>query len=203
MEPALGGAERGSIGSVVTFGKASSDLRKSGAGRYVLTMEGKLEPGWVGRLCTCLGRQEINIVRGNAAKVSASEWSSLFDLAFPATMADPTAIDFVTLMREERSCHGGGAVVLYDAVQEPSDKHGGCLYVEVTGQDRVGFLSSILNIFSLFSLFPTEMVVETKDQGVFDRFWLKGMGGMAPSAEAAAALGNTLKTHIRNKGGTA
>jgi len=202
MESALE-EERGSGAAGIAFGKASSALRKNGSDRYVLTMEGKLEPGWVGRLCTCLGRQEINIVRGNAAKVSTSEWSSLFDLAFPATMADPTTIDFVSLMREERACHGGASVVLYDFALEQSEKYGGSLYVEVTGQDRVGFLSSILNVFSLFSLFPTEMVVETKDNGVFDRFWLKAMGGMPPSDAAAAALRDALKTCTRNGGGNA
>jgi predicted amino acid-binding ACT domain protein len=203
MEPSLERAERGTTGSGGIFGKASSGLRKNGNNRYDLTMEGKLEPGWVGRLCTCLGRQEINIVRGNAAKVSTSEWSSLFDLDFPKTVRDPGTIDFVALMREERTCQGGAAVVLYDYLLEQSEKYGGTLYVEVTGQDRVGFLSSILNCFSLFSLFPTEMVVETKENRVFDRFWLKGMGGMPPSGAAATALGDTLKGYIQTSGGNA
>ncbi|HEX9079531.1 MAG TPA: hypothetical protein VF795_08085 [Desulfuromonadaceae bacterium] len=200
MEPTPESAARGNAGGTATFGKASSDLRKNGPNRYVLALQGKLEPGWVGRLCTCLGRQEINIVRGNAAKVSSSEWSSLFDLDFPTTAHDPTAIDFISLMREERTCHSGAPLVLYDFVLEQSEKYGGSLYVEVTGRDRVGFLSSILNTFSLFSLFPTEMVVETKQDRVFDRFWLKAMAGMPPSAAAAAALRDTLKSYTKNGG---
>lgn len=203
MEPSLERADRGNAGSGGIFGKASSGLRKNGNNRYDLTMEGKLEPGWVGRLCTCLGKQEINIVRGNAAKVSTSEWSSLFDLDFPKTVHDPTTIDFVALMREERTCHMGTSLVLFDFVLEQSEKYGGSLYVEITGQDRVGFLSSILNTFSLFSLFPTEMIVETKEGKVFDRFWLKAMAGMSPSTAAAAALGDTLKTYTQNSGGNA
>ena len=203
MEPTGERTEMAVPGTTGIFGKASSDIRKNDGNRYSLTMQGKLEPGWVGRLCTCLGRQEINIVRGNAAKVSSSEWSSLFDLDFPKTANDPTTIDFVALMREERTCQGGASVVLYDYVLEPSEKYGGTLYVEVTGQDRVGFLSSILNAFSLFSLFPTEMVVETKENKVFDRFWLKGMGGMPPSAAAATALGDTLKSYIQTSAGNA
>jgi len=47
------------------------------------------------------------------------------------------------------------------------------------------------------------MVVETKDNKVFDRFWLKGMGGMPPSAAAATALGDTLKSYIQASGGNA
>ena len=203
MEPSQESVERGSAGSGGAFGKASSEIRKEGIKRYVLTMQGKLEPGWVGRLCTCLGKREINIVRGNAAKVSASEWSSLFDLDFPRTVHDPTTIDFVALMREERTCHMGASLVLYDVVLEESEKCGGSLYVEVTGQDRVGFLSSILNTFSLFSLFPTEMAVETKENKAFDRFWLKAMGGMPPSGAAAQALGDTLKSYIQASGGNA
>ena len=203
MEPSLESVERDDAGSGGSFGKASSELRKNGINRYVLTMRGKLEPGWVGRLCTCLGRQEINIVRGNAAKVSSSEWSSLFDLDFPKTVHDPAAMDFIALMREERTCHMGASLVLYDFVLEQTEKYGGSLYVEVTGQDRVGFLSSILNTFSLFSLFPTEMVVETKHDKVFDRFWLKAMAGMPPSEAAAAALGDTLKAYTRKSGGNA
>ncbi len=203
MEPSRERTETAASGAVGIYGKASSDIRKNGINRYSLTMQGKLEPGWVGRLCTCLGRQEINIVRGNAAKVSSSEWSSLFDLDFPQTMGDPTTIDFVALMREERTCQGGASVVLYDYALNQSEKYGGTLYVEVTGQDRVGFLSSILNAFSLFSLFPTEMIVETREGKVFDRFWLKGMAGIAPSDAAAVALGDTLRTFTRNCGGSA
>lgn len=184
-------------------GKVSADIRKNGISRYLLTMRGKLEPGWMGRLCTSLGLREINIVRGNAAKVSSSEWSSLFDLDFPGTVQDPSQIDFVALTRNERASQELAPVMLYNFVLEHSAKYEGSLYVEVTGEDRLGFLSSLLNAFSLFSLFPVEMVVETKQNKVLDRFWLKGLGGAAPSGSAAAALGDILKTYSRGKGGNA
>ncbi|MBI2354034.1 MAG: hypothetical protein HYV06_03215 [Deltaproteobacteria bacterium] len=93
--------------------------------------------------------------------------------------------------------------MLYDYVLEHSAKYEGSLYIEVTGEDRLGFLSALLNAFSLFSLFPVEMVVETKQKKVMDRFWLKGLGGASPSESAASALRDILKSYTRGKGGNA
>jgi UTP:GlnB (protein PII) uridylyltransferase len=79
-------------------------------------------------------------------------------------------------------------LLLDDYLLERSTRCEGSLYLEVSGPDRIGLLSSLLNTFSLYALFPAEMLVETQKKRVFDRFWLKGLGGTAPSAEATAAI---------------
>lgn len=59
----------------------------------------------------------------------------------------------------------------------------------------VGFLSSILGIFSFCSLFPTELEVTTKAQNVFDQFWLKGIGLSIPTDEDMTLLNERLSRY--------
>jgi len=168
---------------------SGTDLKYLGAKQYQLSMEGRFDPGWVCGLSHGLAERRISIMRVEAARITGRNWQSRLDLDFsPATLA-PDAVDYLALSKSYATVQVlAEPVVLDDYQLERSTKYEGSLYIEANGPDRIGVLSSLLNTFSLFSLFPAEMLVETKNRRIFDRFWLKGMGGSAPSSEAVAAL---------------
>lgn len=168
---------------------AGTTLRYLGARQYQLGLEGRFDPGWVCGLTHGLAKQRISIMRVEAARMNGRNWRSLLDLDFSTSPASPDTVDYLTLSRSPAEVMAlAESVVLDDYQLERSTRCSGSLYVEASGPDRLGVLASLLNTFSLFSLFPAEMLVETKNKRIFDRFWLKGIGGSAPSPEAIAAL---------------
>ncbi len=164
-------------------------LKYLGAKQYQLSMEGRFDPGWVCGLSHGLAERRISIMRVEAARAIGRNWQSQLDLDFSTALQAPDAIDYLALSRSHATVQALAEPVILDDYQlEPSTRYTGSLYVEASGPDRLGVLSSLLNTFTLFSLFPAEMLVETKNRRIFDRFWLKGMGGSAPSREAVMAL---------------
>ena len=164
-------------------------LKYLGMQRYQLAMEGRFDPGWICGLSHGLAQCRINITRVEAARSSGRHWQSRLDLDFSAATLSPDTVDYLALSKSTATVQAlAEPVVLDDYQLERSTRCEGCLYLEANGPDRLGVLSSLLNTFSLFSLFPAELLVETKNRRIFDRFWLKGMGGSAPSREAVAAL---------------
>jgi len=164
-------------------------LKYLGMRRYQLVMEGRFDPDWVCGLSHGLSERRINILRVEAAKGSGRNWQSQLDLDFSAAWLAPDAVDYLALSKSSATVQAlAEPIVLDDYQLERSTKCEGSLYLEANGPDRIGVLSSLLNTFSLFSLFPAKMLVETKNKRIFDRFWLKGMGSHAPSHEAVSAL---------------
>jgi hypothetical protein len=164
-------------------------LKYLGMRCYQLAMEGRFDPGWICGLTYGLSQRRINITRVEAARGTGRNWQSRLDLDFSFAELPPDAIDYLALSKPSATVQAlAEPVVLDDYQLERSTKCGSSLYLEASGPDRIGVLSSLLNTFSLFSLFPAEMLVETKGKRIFDRFWLKGMGDSAPSNEAVVAL---------------
>jgi hypothetical protein len=169
--------------------KTQMTLHHHGLQRYQLGLHGRLEPGWAGRLSNGLAQRRVNIMRVEAARSVGWQWRSTIDLDFFSASVRPDAIDFVSLSQVPAATSPvPDTLLLDDYLLERSTRCEGSLYLEVSGPDRIGLLSSLLNTFSLYALFPAEMLVETQKKRVFDRFWLKGLGGTAPSAEATAAI---------------
>lgn len=164
-------------------------LAQHGIQRYQLGLHGRLEPGWAGRLSNGLAQRKVNIMRVEAARHAGWQWHSTIDLDFYSAAVRPDTIDFIALSQAPAaSSSAAEQLIIDDYLLERSTRCEGSLYLEVSGPDRIGLLSSLLNTFSLYSLFPAEMLVETQQKRVFDRFWLKGLGGSAPSEEASAAI---------------
>lgn len=177
------------IQATVPESKTEVTLTRGGLQQYRLGLEGRLEPGWAGRLSNGLAQRQINILRVAAARRSGRHWSSLIDLDFCSARVRPDAVDFLAISQGTPDLPLlPEPIMLNDYQLESSTRHEGTLYLEATGPDRIGFLSSLLNLFSFFSLFPVEILAETSKKQIFDRFWLKGMGGSKPSQEAVSAL---------------
>ena len=169
--------------------KTQVTLTQHGGQRYQLGLHGRLEPGWAGRLSNGLAQRKVNIMRVEAARNAGWQWRSMIDLDFFPSVVRPDTIDFIALSQAPAASLAATEQLIIDDYQmERSTRCEGCLYLEVSGPDRIGLLSSLLNTFSLYSLFPAEMLVETQKKRVFDRFWLKGLGGSAPSEEATVAI---------------
>lgn len=101
-------------------------------------------------------------------------------------------VDFLALTTK-RVPHASALELALTAYSlRPDELDPDAVYVEISGRDRTGFLSGILKQFSLFSLFPTKMIIDTKDGLVFDRFWIKGIGASKPSDDAIASIRRNL-----------
>lgn len=175
--------------AAVPLSTSTTSIKYLGTKQYQLSMDGRFDPGWVCGLSHGLAERKISIMRVEAARISGRNWQSRLELDFSTTTLAPDAVDYLALSKSSATVQAlAEPVVLDDYLLERSTKCEGSLYVEANGPDRIGVLSSLLNTFSLFSLFPAEMLVETKKRRIFDRFWLKGMGGSAPSQEAVMAL---------------
>ena len=169
--------------------RTQATLTQHGMQRYQLGLHGRLEPGWAGRLSNGLAQRKVNIMRVEASRHAGWQWRSTIDLDFYSAAVRPDTIDFIALSQAPAATLPAVEQLVLDDYQlERSTRCEGSLYLEVSGPDRIGLLSSLLNTFSLYSLFPAEMLVETQQKRVFDRFWLKGLGGSDPSEEARAAI---------------
>ncbi|HBG04452.1 MAG: hypothetical protein A2075_03430 [Geobacteraceae bacterium GWC2_58_44] len=161
---------------------------------YELVIKGFLAPGWTGRLTAALAKHRIGIVRGEAEKVTASAWHARFELKTAPFAKDPLSIDYIALAGTELPYdRNSGKIALLDVVMEPSSRHAGSLYIEVTGVDRLGFLGDLLDYFSMRCLFPIKMSVETVADTAVDRFWLRGVGASIPSESITAAIKENLE----------
>jgi len=60
-------------------------------------------------------------------------------------------------------------------------------------QDHIAFLAALLSRVSFYTLFPETMLIETVNSKIFDRFWIKGLGGQAPSDTAINLLRRKLE----------
>ena len=168
---------------------AANSLRYLGVKQYQLSMEGRFDPGWICGLTHGLAERRINIIRAEALRGNGRNWQARLDLDFSLANVGIDEVDYQALSKATATVQAlSNPLVLDDYQLERSSRCGGSLYLEASGPDRLGALSSLLNTFSLFSLFPAEILVETKQRRIFDRFWLKGLGNSVPSPEAVTAL---------------
>lgn len=165
------------------------EMSTSSSGADMLNISGNLKPGWLGRLSSYLSLNTINMISGSARKCGSLRWDAAFEIEAKSTLPNPLK-GFNPL--PAIMAFDARAVIsplkISDFVIEYSTRHGGSLYVEISGKDCIGFLYGMLRMFSFYSLFPTELEISTKGTVVHDRFWLKGIGSAAPSDEDLKAL---------------
>jgi UTP:GlnB (protein PII) uridylyltransferase len=68
------------------------------------------------------------------------------------------------------------------------------LFLEVRGEDRVGFLGSLLEGLTAVSLSVEEMRIETQGGIAFDTFQLRGLAGLMPSEVTRLTLSRWLES---------
>ena len=163
----------------------------------ILKLSGNLKPGWLGQLSSYMSQEKINIIKGTACKNSSIRWEGLIEIDKGANPIDAESefnpIKAFNGFSDQRIFEFSS--IISNLLIKRSTRHGGSIYVEIGGKDCIGFLSSILGVFSFCSLFPTELEVTTKAQNVFDQFWLKGIGLSTPTDEDMTLLHGRLSRY--------
>ncbi len=162
----------------------TSRLVPRGGRRYTLHLSGSLHSAWAGRLAAGLAARHVSIVRATARRGS-TRWTAEIDLDVLDGTLEPSAIDFIALMREDREPPEGGNIALADFRIVPTRTD---VEVEIRGRDAVGLLGRVLLLFAELGLFPRAMRVETLGSAVRDVFLLQDRAGASPSQPALEAL---------------
>jgi hypothetical protein len=151
--------------------------------RYTLHLSGSLNFAWAGRLAAGLAARHISVVRATARRGS-TRWTAEIHLDVLEDGVEPSAIDFLSLLREHRDA-GAGAIPIASFRVQPTRTD---VEVEIRGEDAVGLLGRILLVFAELGLYPRAMRVETVGSAVRDVFLLQNLAGEPPSGAAIAAL---------------
>lgn len=175
-----------------TRGKSGFELLPSASGNQIVKIWGRFSPEWIGSLSSRLSRHKISIVRGKAKK-SLAYWETEFEVEKTRFATDPGKLDFLALAQEENITTPDDSFSISQFTLEPPEKHNGALYLEIKAADQLGFLGQLLNSLAFLTLFPEEISIDTVQGKIFDKFWIKGLGGNPPSATAQAALKRKLE----------
>jgi hypothetical protein len=164
-----------------------SEVTPDKEGTFRVWLEGAFPTGWIASLSMGLARANIGIVSGVARKSSQRRWTTAMVVRPQSGAARPEDVDYLGLAHQRHPPEVAAPIALQSFEVVVDDKSG-ALLLEVTGQDRIGFLGSLLDRLAGLALFPEDMTIETQDDKALDRFALKAPGGQTPSAEAHQAL---------------
>ncbi len=173
-------------------GKSGFEVLPGASGNFTVNIWGRFPPEWIGSLSSGLSRHKISIVRGKARK-SLAYWETEFEVEKTRFATDPGKLDFLALAQEENRTTPDDSFSISQFTLEPPEKHNGALYLEVKAADQLGFLGQILNNLAFLTLFPEEINIDTVHGNIFDKFWIRGLGGNPPSTTAQAALKKKLE----------
>jgi hypothetical protein len=161
---------------------------------YSVRLWGPLHPFWADRFTRGLANVGVSILNGVARLQPSGSWSAEFLLSPVAGGANPETIDYVSLTQEPPPPYAP-PLVLDGFEVDGSPEHGGFVYLEVRGPDRVGFLGTLLRIVGEQGLVPREMWVATRYGEACDRFLLAATDGRSPTDEQRQALETALDAH--------
>lgn len=171
-------------------------LARRGRESASLRIEGPLRPGWCGSLATSLAARGIGIESGHAVTPAPGSWRAELELRCPPSWT--AGSDEVTAMLGAETGAGFTTPIVLLAYRlEASIARGGCLVLDVEGEDRVGFLAALLRRLAYYSLFPVELRLRTSGGRVCDRLWLRGGGSCAPLPRTEKALAASLDALVR------
>jgi len=172
------------------------EIRRTGEGFCTLQLWGRLRPSWSGSLAEGLADAGLSLLDGFARKIGPMRWLAEFSLDCKEAKVEPLALDYLELAARPHVSPGRTPIVLHSYTVASSEKHGGSLYLEIGGRDRVGFLGSLLTGFAFLSLFPEEMKIATRSGTVHDRFFLTGIGRTSPPPQARQGLEHWLRSLV-------
>ncbi len=177
------------LGTPETASTLTCRLVPKGGRRSTLHLSGSLHPAWAGRLAAGLAARGVSVVRASARRGS-SRWTAEIEIQVLDGHLEPSAIDFVALMKEHRDPASAGPVTLGACRVQPTRTD---VEVELRAEDSVGFLGRVLLVFAQLGLFPRAMRVETLGAAVRDVFLLQGLGGERPPDAVVSLLRRRLE----------
>lgn len=175
----------------------TSDFRvdRQSDGGFLLHVLGKMPMDWVSNLTSGLACNGLSITDAQISSRGGMTWHGHFSLAPAVHAAPPGQIDYHLLVRSALST-ALPAIALDSFVLHQTTHHGGTLFLEVRGRDQLGFLGTLLNKLSFYSLFPVHMEIETPGGQLLDKFWLSTAGGGQASEAIVAVLRGTLQRMV-------
>jgi hypothetical protein len=191
----------GDHGSVPARGRwACRVVRNGGSGRrYTLHLSGSLHRDWAGRLAAGLAARHISVVRA-IARHASTQWTAVIELDVLDPGVEPSAIDFIALLREQPATPWRADPVKITRFGVATVAGG--VEVAIRAEDEVGFLDRILLVFASSGLFPHDMRVETRGSEVHDLFLLRTAAGDTPAEANVAALRERLQKLVSQHRGS-
>ena len=171
------------------------EITKKPSGHFNLKVWGRFPPNWIANLSTGLASNRISINGGTAKKVKTL-WQADFEIAATNTAINLNRIDFLAFAKNGADTDSPDNISLTEFSLGDPNKNDGALYLELKAVDQIGFLSSLLSRLAFYTLFPDAMVIETIDGRIYDRFWIKGVGGSIPSDTAIGTLKHKLEGYL-------
>jgi hypothetical protein len=169
------------------------ELAGKPSGNFSLKLWGRFPPSWIGGLSSGLSRSGISIISGSAKKAE-TVWQAEFEIMTPHFSADPNSIDYLAIAQDSSDVTVPVDIALDEFVLDDDlRKYDGAIYLAVRAKDQIGFLAALLSRCSFYTLFPETMLIETLGSKIFDRFWIKGLSGQAPSKAAINLLRKKLE----------
>lgn len=181
-------ADRGESGGTGPGTEPHYEVHPLSSGRFALSFGGRFPPAWCGALSLSLSQAGLGIVQGFAKRMREKTWVAEFEIEATRGGMVVKSLDFVAMAISSARAPGLRRLALSAFTVGDPTQHEGAIYLEVRGQDQVGFLAELLGQLAFLTFFPEEMIVQTTGDQVFDRFLLKGLGGQAPSPGAYQAL---------------
>lgn len=161
--------------------------------RFALSLWGRFPPAWCGSLSLSLSQVGLGVVQGFAKKVREKAWVAEFEIESARGGLAVDSMDFIAMAVSSARAPGLRRLALSAFTVGDPAMHGGAIYLEIRGRDQVGFLAELLGQLAFLTFFPEEMVVQTIDDAVFDRFLLRGPAGQTPAPGACQALSTWLE----------
>lgn len=150
---------------------------------------------WVSNLASGLAHNGHSITTAQISSRGGMTWHGHFTLAPAVHATPPGQIDYNVLVRSASSTTLP-AIAVDSFTLHATTQHGGTLFLQVQGRDQLGFLGTLLNKLSFYSLFPVHMEIETTGSQLLDRLWLSGAGGGQACEAIVAALRSTLQRMV-------
>ncbi len=172
------------------------EIDRGPMGNYTLKIWGRFPPSWIGNLSSGLSRNRISVISGTAKKTK-TVWQAAFEIMATPMAPDPKKIDHISLATETLAAPSPVAISLDEfLLDEDPRKYDGAIYLEVKARDQLGFLGALLGRFAYHTLFPESMIIDTVGGRIYDRFWIKGVGGLSPSATSISSLRQKLESFL-------
>jgi hypothetical protein len=177
----------------IRHGKAWTEVTDLSDDSYRVRFGGLLSPMWMLGVCAGLAQAQISIDHLHARRLSHDgSWIAELHVMPLAGATAPTRLPLLTFAEQ-------GLQVWKPLPSQPEDQtetrlvahfqqpvplrlrryeltyssdHGGTLCLELTAQDAVGLLGSLLHALGGLSLWPVEMHIETREREAYDCLWL-------------------------------
>jgi hypothetical protein len=171
------------------------EITKKASGHFNLKIWGRFPPNWIANLSTGLASNRISINSGTAKKVNTL-WKADFEIAATSAAINLNRIDFLAFAMKDADLDAPDNISLTEFSLGDPNENDGALYLELKAADQIGFLSSLLSSLAFYSLFPDAMIIETIGGRIYDRIWIKGVGGNIPSERAIVTLKHKLEGYL-------